>query len=114
MVGRLASYSPRQPPRTLCSLAMPESVSPFTTTYGPALGPRPGSEVGVVSTFCRFPAAVVTCPVVAGADLAWGSASPRVRTEPEQLGQACGPWAASTFSATAICCSRVARSARGA
>lgn len=72
-----------------------------------------------------FVSAVSVCMVRAGADAACPAVSARVvtcgagppRVSPawtEQTGQAPGPWPLRTFSATAICWSLVARSARGA
>ena len=50
-----------------------------------------------------------------GAPLVWAMGEAQLSPSPAlQAGQAPQPWAASTFSAIAICCSRVARSAVGA
>ncbi len=108
---------------------MPESVSPRTTVYIRAV---PARDCGVLcartssrDVFDAFGALAVDPPDVLDEDPAgfadvpfgWTSGvSPPLLSpaRPEHTGHAPGPCPSSTFSATAICWSRVARSARGA
>lgn len=120
MVVRLVSYSACQPPSTCWPVAIAESESPGATTYGfgrtvVPVGTGPPPCAGAVRTTGVAGAAGVTgdCPCVCGATAGAGP----LRVSPArfpQSGQAPGPWPFSTFSATAICWSLVARSARGA
>lgn len=91
---------------------MPESVSPCTTVYISAV---PACDCGVV---CGFTSRTDRCFAVCGAvpaGLMSGAVPPRVRpARTEHTGHAPGPWPFSTFSATAICWSFVAWSARPA
>ncbi len=112
MVVRLPAYSRRQPPWTCCSPAMPERVSPCTTVY---ISARPARDCGVVCGCTSRTDEVLTGWVVALS--VWMSGAPPPRVSPartEHTGQAPGPCPSRTFSATAICWSLEARSARAA
>src|ERR1700712_5770968 len=108
MTSVLDWYRACQPPLTPCAAAMVNRVSPATTVYDPpAAGPAAGTATG-----CGLAAA--GCG--AGAGLPAGT-SRRVGPSPPPAYaqvQATQPCSARVFSATAICCSRVATSARGA
>ncbi|CAM5558068.1 hypothetical protein SCALM49S_08052 [Streptomyces californicus] len=71
----------------------PEPVSPVGSAAGSSAGSADGEVPG--STPGRPP--LVMRPEITA-----------------QLGHALGPWSSRTFSATDICCDRLARSARGA
>lgn len=112
-------------------MAIAESESPGATTYGFGRTEVPVGRgvvpcAGAVFTSCAgavFTSCVRGCDGAsrcagsfAGACAARaGDGPPRVSPAPlPQVGHAPGPWPARTFSATAICWSLVARSARGA
>src|SRR3954447_2053014 len=106
MTAVLASYRACQPPLTPCAAAMVNRVSPATTVYDPpAAGPAAGTAAG-----CGLAAA--GCGLGLGVGLPAGT-SRRVGPSPPPAyahAQAAQPCSARVFSATAICCSRVARS----
>src|SRR5450755_2160819 len=104
MVCRLARYRAGHPPCTWCAAAMVNRVSPETTVYLPAAA-EPDADRGVARAG-RAVGAVLpaeTCRMV-------GPSRPPAYAQVH----AAQPCPARVFSATAICCSRVARSARGA
>src|SRR5664279_198397 len=104
MVCRLARYRAGHPPCTRCATAMVNRVSPETTVYLPAAA-EPDADRGVARAG-RAVGAVLpaeTCLLV-------GPSPPPAYAQVH----AAQPCPARVFSATAICCSRVARSARGA
>lgn len=122
---RLAAYSCCQPPRTRSADAIPESESPRATVYDSR---APGTAVGDAFTVAlsravlaegpdfealSFPPSTATWRFDCGAMS--GASPPCFRpARTEHVGQAPGPCPSSTFSATAICWSLVARSARAA
>ncbi|SCD32294.1 hypothetical protein GA0115246_100373 [Streptomyces sp. SolWspMP-sol7th] len=140
-VPRFSAYSCSQPPSTCRSAAMPERLSPGTTVYSRAVPARDcgvlsgpwlagglrvvsrsalaaafsfgrawGTAFGAASVFVSvfgFARALAGCTAGAGPPRASPARGP-------QVGQACGPWLLSTFSATTICSARVAWSARDA
>lgn len=119
MVFRFAAYSRCQPPRTCSVSAIPERESPRTTVYISAVPARDwGVDWGCTSStdvLAAFLAVVPVFAVVLPAGRTSGVAPPRVSPAcTEHTGQARGPWPSRTFSATAICWSLVARSARRA
>lgn len=85
----------------------------MTTVYILAL---PARDCGVVCGWTSFTESDVFCAGAADpAGRMSGGSPPRVSpARSEHTGQAPGPCVSSTFSAPAICCSLVARSARGA
>lgn len=87
---------------------MPERVSPPTTVYIWAV---PAVDWGVTSGLTSLTVRWGFCRTVSVCGP--GVSPPRVRpARAEQTGQAPGPCPSRTFSATAICWSLVARSAR--
>ncbi|MEF2524808.1 hypothetical protein V3664_00845 [Streptomyces sp. CS62] len=116
----MVSYRACQPPSTCCRTAIDDSESPGATTYGFGRTDVPVGR-GAAGGAAAFPAGcacTLTTWTVAFAPRCCGSSGagpPRARPACfPHVGQACGPCPFNTFSATAICCSRVALSARGA
>src|SRR5664279_1447526 len=114
MVSRLAWYRAGHPPGTPCAAAMVNRVSPDTTVYVPVAA-EPGAACG--SEGCGSEGCGVAGAGGAVGAVVEGAASRMVGPSPPPAYaqvHAPQPCPARVFSATAICCSRVARSARGA
>src|SRR5882757_993555 len=128
-MSRLSLNSSCQPPATWCALAILDRVSPATTLYSPSPFL---TTVAVVVDGVREEAAAEESPLldeelldVLGVDELLldddeppvpmsGDGPPAVRPPADAQDQAPGPCMESSTSATAICWSLVARSARAA